>query len=288
VAIFGKDFQYYLGYALSGGGAKGFAHLGAFKVFESYGLKPDVIAGTSAGALAGVFYADGFSPDEISELFRKKEFREFIGFSIPKTGFFKSSGVGKFLKDNLRSSSFEQLKIPFKAVVTDWEKARTVVFSEGRSLVDAVVASCSVPIVFTPQVIGGVPYVDGGLLKNFPVSVIRDKCKYVIGVNVSLMTPLSDKVNIKTTAERTFKLMSNSNTLIDRSLCDILVEAEEAQKYFMFDLNNIDKIREIGYDCASAALGEEKSLGIIRRCHRHYQLEEKVKQRIGKFKRTTS
>ncbi len=75
---------------------KGLLHLGAFKVFESYGLKPDVIAGTSAGALAGVFYADGFSPDEISELFRKKEFHEFIGFSIPKTVFLKLQVSGNF------------------------------------------------------------------------------------------------------------------------------------------------------------------------------------------------
>ena len=287
MAIFGKNFQYYLGYALSGGGAKGFAHLGAFKVFESYGLKPDVIAGTSAGALAGVFYADGFTPDEISELFKKSELRKFVEFSIPKSSFFKSTGVAKFLKDNLRSSTFEQLQIPFKVVVTDWKNGKTVVLSEGRSLVDAVVASCSVPIVFSPTYIDNIPYVDGGLMKNFPVSVIRDQCKYVIGVNVSLTTPLTEKNNLRNSAERVFKLMSNSNTLLDRALCDILVEATEAQRYFMFDLNNIDKIREIGYECAADALGKEKSLYIVRRCHRHYQLEEKVKQRINKFKKVT-
>ncbi|HHT28750.1 MULTISPECIES: patatin-like phospholipase family protein [Petrimonas] len=288
MGIFGKDYDYYLGYALSGGGAKGFAHLGAFMVFESYGLKPDVIVGTSAGALAGVFYADGFTPEEISELFRKHEFREFFEFSVPKAGLFKNSGLEKFLKNNLRSSSFEQLKVPFKAVTTDWERARTVVFSEGRSLVDAVVASCSVPIVFTPKVIGGTPYVDGGLLKNFPVSVIRDNCKYVIGVNVSMITSPPEKVSIRTTAERTFKLMSNSNTLVDRSMCDILVETAEAQKYFMFDLNNIDRIREIGYESASSALGEERSLEIVKRCHRHYQLEERVKQQIDKIRKLSS
>lgn len=288
MGIFGKKFQYYLGYALSGGGAKGFAHLGAFKVFETYGLRPDVIVGTSAGALAGVFYADGFTPDEISELFKRKEFREFVEFSFPRSGFFNSTGVRKFLKDNLRSDSFEKLKIPFKVVATDWKNARTVVFSEGDVLIDAVVASCTVPIVFKPKLIDEVPYVDGGLLKNFPVSIIRDECKFVIGVNVSLVTPLSDKTSLKTTAERTFKLMTNSNTLIDRSLCDILVEATAVQKYFMFDLSNIDKIKEIGYHCAAEALAEEKSLNIVRRCHRHYRLEEKVRERITKFKKAES
>jgi NTE family protein len=75
MALFGKSYDHYLGYALSGGGAKGFAHLGALKVLDKCGLKPDVIAGTSAGSLAGVFYADGYHPEEIEELFRKREFK---------------------------------------------------------------------------------------------------------------------------------------------------------------------------------------------------------------------
>ena len=285
MAIFGKNYPYYLGYALSGGGAKGFAHLGAFKVFEAYGLKPDVMVGTSAGALAGVFYADGFTPDEITELFKQKEIREFIEFSFPRSGFFHNTGVRRFLKDNLRSSTFEQLKTPFQVVATDWKNGRTVVFSEGNELVDAVVASCTGPVVFKPTIINNIPYVDGGLLKNFPVSIIRDQCKYVIGVNVSLTTALSERTSIRATTERAFKLMTNSNALIDKGLCDILVEAPAAQKYFMFDLGNIDKIKEIGYECAAEALAEEKALKIIRRCHRYYLLEEKVKEKLNKLKK---
>ena len=92
MALFGKSYDHYLGYALSGGGAKGFAHLGALKVLDKCGLKPDVIAGTSAGSLAGVFYADGYHPEEIEELFRKREFKEFIELSIPKAGLLKVQG----------------------------------------------------------------------------------------------------------------------------------------------------------------------------------------------------
>src|SRR5690606_40493429 len=69
-----------------------------------------------------------------------------------------------------RSKSFEELKIPFYAIATDWNRACTVAFSNGDDLVDAVIASCSVPVIFNPQYIHGKPYVDGGLLKNFPVS----------------------------------------------------------------------------------------------------------------------
>lgn len=285
MSIFGKkQHPYFLGYALGGGGAKGFAHLGAFKVFEMFKLKPDIIVGTSAGALAGVFYADGFTPDEIAELFKKRNFKEFVELTIPKSGLFKTTEIKRFLKNNLRSTKFEQLQIPFQAVTTDWKNAKTTVFTKGDSLIDAVVASCSVPIVFKPTEINGVPYVDGGLLKNFPVSVIRDSCRYVIGVNVSIVAPFPEKVNLKTTAERIFKMMSNSNTMPDRLMCDILVETSSIEKYFMFDLKNIDEIMELGYVTTADVMKKEKSLKIVRRCHRRYLNEQRVKEKIQQIK----
>lgn len=284
MAVFGKSYDHFLGYALSGGGAKGFAHLGVLKVLEKCGLKPDVIVGTSAGALAGVFYADGYHPDEIVELFRKKEFREFVEFTIPKTGFLKSTGLHNFLKKNLRAKRFEELQIPFYAVTTDWDRATTVSFSNGDDLIDAVVASCSIPIVFHPQMIHDVPYVDGGLLKNFPVSVIRKKCKYVIGVNVSLILPPPEKNNIRRMLERTFNLMSNSNTFIDKAYCDILIETKGIEKYSIFDLQNQLKIMEAGYHYAEATMSKDESREVVRKCHRHYELTRKIREQLHRIK----
>ncbi|MGI6572997.1 MAG: patatin-like phospholipase family protein [Fermentimonas sp.] len=285
MAIFGKGYDHFLGYALSGGGAKGFAHLGALKILEKCELKPDVIAGTSAGSLAGVFYADGYHPEEILELFREKEFREFAELAIPKTGLFKSTGLHGFLKKNLRAQCFEELQVPFYAVATDWNRAQIVVFSEGDDLVDAVVASCSVPIVFQPQYINGVPYVDGGLFKNFPVSVIREQCRYVIGVNVTPFIPVAEKDTIRTMAERTFNLMSNSNTLIDKTHCDILIESKGIERYAMFDLDNMDKITEMGYHYAAIKMSEKESWTIVEKCHKHYQRQEKVRRQVQRLRR---
>lgn len=284
MAIFGKGYKYHLGYALSGGGAKGFAHLGALKVIEENNLKPDIIAGTSAGALAGVFYADGFAPDEIKELFDKKEFREFVSLSIPKKGLFKSTGLTKFLKKNLRSKSFEELQIPLRVVASDWEKASTVVFGRGKNLVEAVVASCSVPVVFNPQYIDERPFVDGGLLKNFPVSIIREECKFVLGVNVSMIVPTLEKPSIISTTERTFNIMANSNSLIDRKLCDILIEVPGLHKFGMFTLQNTDTIVENGYNTAAEIFKKEKTKKVVDRCLRYYQLEKVVKKQITKIK----
>lgn len=268
-----KNTQFYkLGYALSGGGAKGFAHLGALRVLEEHGLKPKIISGTSAGSLAGVFYADGFELEEIMDLFKGKQFKEFVEVTIPTSGFFKATGIAKFLKNNLRSTKFEQLKIPFYVVATNWDTAEIATFSEGNHLIDAVVASCTIPVIYQPVEIDGVPYVDGGVLKNFPVSIIRDMCKYVIGVNVAVFSPPENKYNIRTTIARYFDISSKSNTIRDKELCDILIEIEGLERLSMFDLHNMNEIALLGHNTAVKALDNEKSMRIVQRCRKYDKL----------------
>lgn len=255
--------KYNIGYALSGGGARGFAHLGALKAFEERNLKPDVIAGTSAGALAGVLYADGYTPDEILELFKDIKFKQFVELTFPTSGLFRPTGLHNFLKKNLRAKTFEQLQIPFTAVATDWKKAVTVNFSEGDKLIESVVASCCVPLIFSPINIDGQDYVDGGIFKNLPASTIREQCNVLFGVNVTMIMPPEDKQNLKYFAERTFTMMAISNTLADKRLCDVLIEAEGLEKYWMFDLSHIDKIYEAGYKSTVEKLSERKATSSI-------------------------
>ena len=267
--------KYNIGYALSGGGAKGFAHLGAIKALEERRLKPDIIAGTSAGALAGVFYADGYTPDEIVDMFENTRFKQFIEFTLPTSGLFRPTGLRDFIKKNLRAKTFEQLQIPFIAVATDWEKGKYVEFSEGSNLADAIVASCCVPLIFSPINIDGRYYVDGGVLKNLPASVIKDKCNVLFGVNVAMTMPPEDKNNLKYFAERTFTMMATSNTLADKKLCNVLIESEGLSKYWMFDLSHTDEIVETGYQAALIKLNEKKSKGSIVRAKRFELLDFK-------------
>lgn len=257
-----------IGYALSGGGARGFAHLGALKALEERNLKPDIIAGTSAGALAGVLYADGFAPEEIRDMFKHTKFKQFIELTFPTSGLFRPTGLHNFLKRNLRSKTFEQLQIPFTAVATDWDNARTVNFSEGDKLIESVVASCCVPLIFSPVKIDGQEYVDGGIFKNLPASTIRDKCNIIFGVNVSIIMPPEYKQNLKYFAERTFSMMSMSNTFPDKKLCDVLIEVEGIEKYWMFDLSHIDFIFDAGYNSAVSKLNERKATSTIIRSKR--------------------
>lgn len=253
----GIENNFRLGVALSGGGAKGFAHLGVLQALNDRGLYPDIISGTSAGAFAGVLYADGHSPKEAISFFEKKAFKEFAEFTMPHGGFFKSTGFQSFLRKHLRVRTFEDLKIPLRVVSTDIEYGESHTFSKGP-LIPAVVASCSVPIIFRPVEIDKHYYVDGGLFKNFPVSVIRRECVKIIGVNVSPITTMEYKSSLKYVAERSFHYMSGSNTLLDRNLCDYLIESKDLSQYSMFDLDHSAQIYQMGYDLAISFLDKKK------------------------------
>ena len=263
---------YKIGLALSGGGAKGFAHLGVFKLLEESGLKPDIISGTSAGSLMGVLFADGYSADEIKNMFIGREFSEFAQLQIPKSGLFNYDRFQEFLKRHLRSKRIEDLPIPTVIVATDLDRGCSHEFLSGP-IVEAVTASCCMPIVFSPVLINGVHYVDGGLFRNFPVSTIRDECEYVIGVNVSPLIPQRYKQTLLHIAERTYHYVFKANAIEDRELCDILIEAKEVGLYKTFDLENINLISEIGYEAAVKAfqkvIQEKKHENLIKAINSH-------------------
>ena len=263
---------YKIGLALSGGGAKGFAHLGVFKLLEESGLKPDIISGTSAGSLMGVLFADGYSADEIKNMFIGREFSEFAQLQIPKSGLFNYDRFQEFLKRHLRSKRIEDLPIPTVIVATDLDRGCSHEFRSGP-IVEAVTASCCMPIVFSPILINGVHYVDGGLFRNFPVSTIRDECEYVIGVNVSPLIPQRYKQTLLHIAQRTYHYVFKANAIEDRELCDILIEAKEVGLYKTFDLENINLISEIGYEAAVKAfqkvIQEKKHENLIKAINSH-------------------
>lgn len=248
-----------LGLALSGGGSKGIAHLGVLAALQEEGLKPEIISGTSAGAMAGAFFSDGSSPKEILQMFSNKKFSEFGSFSIPSGGIFKTDRFQRFLENHLKARTFEELEIPLVVVAADLAEGRIASFTKGE-LIPTILASCAVPIVFTPVEINKNHYVDGGIFKNFPVSTIRKDCEFVIGSNVSSIIKEEYKHSILHIAERSFRHMSVANTLNDRKLCDVLIESEDVSRYGMFQLENLEEIFERGYTSAKKVLEQNKDL----------------------------
>ena len=244
---------------MSGGGVKGFAHAGALKALEEFGYKPDIISGTSAGAVAGALYVAGYSPKEICDLFKNKSFSNFTNITIPTSGLFSPAKFVDFLKQKITYANIEDLPIPMRIVATDLDAGKIKVFTEG-SLAERVMASATVPVVFPPTVIDDVHYVDGGIFCNFPVDVIRQDCEKVIGINVSPLVPTQYKQTIIEIALRSYNFMFRANTKEDGMLCDILVELPDVLQYDMFDLDSIDEIYRMGYHETKLALQKNGQL----------------------------
>lgn len=238
--------KYNIGIALSGGGVRGFAHIGALRALEDVGIKPDIIAGVSAGSIVACFYASGMSADDIFDLFSKTNMNEFLQFDISKSGLLKLDKFQKFLASKLPVENIEDLTIPTIIGATDIQNQEEKAFTSGK-IAQRVAASCSIPLVFKPVKIDDCYYVDGGVLHNLPSYYLRPLCNTVIGINVSpsKLGPL--KMDVKSLAYRTYKIMTTRNVIADKQLCDLLVDIISIQKHSTFDIKAVNKISQKGY-----------------------------------------
>lgn len=173
-----------VGLALSGGGARGFAHLGAIKAFEEYGVKFDFVSGTSAGSLVGAFYCAGLSFDQmlkIARSFDEKDIRTSKFVFVPS----KTDGIENIIKSALGDINIEDLKIPFTATAVDLKSTDEICFTKGN-LAKIVASSCCVPAVFQPVEYDNKLLCDGGLKNTLPADVPKlFGCDYVVGVDVN-------------------------------------------------------------------------------------------------------
>ena len=247
--------QYKIGLVLSGGGARGFAHLGVIEALNESGIYPDVISGTSAGAIIGVLYADGYSPKKILNLMNTGSRLDFMRPALPREGLLQINGIIKILKASLRSKNFNELKIPLFVSATDLNNGKAVYFSEGE-LFDPVIASASIPVLFQPVKIGDISYVDGGVLDNLPIRPIENKCRILIGsfVNpVGYMKKISGLINI---AERTFMLSMSKEIYEKAKKFDLFIAPLALRNYKFLNPEKAQELFEIGYNATNQKLEE--------------------------------
>lgn len=235
-----------IGLVLSGGGARGIAHIGVIKALEDMGLQFSRISGTSAGAIVGALYGHGYTPNEIFDIIRQVSFLKSVRPAWAWTGLLKMDGIHDFLKKYLPYNEFEQLRKPLTVTATDIRTGEIKRFSEGL-LIPAIMASCSIPAVFDPYPINGSLYVDGGLLDNLPVKPIRDKCDFVVGSHCNIVSSSFDATNVRMVIERSLLMAIGANTLVSKHLCDVVVEPTGLDKYSAFDLGKAQEIFDIGY-----------------------------------------
>jgi NTE family protein len=245
--------NYPIGIALSGGFIKGFAHFGMMQALIEHDIHPDILSGTSAGSLAGVFLADGREPYEAINLFDNQTFGDFTSFSLNKKGLLELDNFIDFLHSNLRTKRIEELKIPMIITATDLDHGVSVHFKEG-DIAERVAASCCMPVLFTPIVIDGIHYVDGGVLMNLPVSTLRDQCEKVVAFSVSRLIADEYSLNIASIAMRSYNFIYQANSLPQKQIADIVIEPCGLEKYNNTQLEKADEIFKIGYDEANKVL----------------------------------
>lgn len=164
-----------IGLALSGGGARGFSHLGVLKVFAENDIPIDFIAGTSAGSFVGGALATGMPIDELIELGRRISWFNMTGLSYSPRALLSNASMGNFIRQNFAATRFEDLKIPYAAVACDLNTGEQIVLKDSGDLAFAIRASCAVPGVFTPlDDADGRILIDGGVVAPVPANVVRE------------------------------------------------------------------------------------------------------------------
>ncbi len=239
--------KYKIGIALGGGGTRGFAHLGILKALNEKGIYPDIISGTSVGAVAGAFIASGKTPEETFNLFKNKRFTDYTRIRLPVSGFFGFEKLKKILRENIKYKYLQDLKIPLLVTVTNLTKGEVEYVNAGP-LNKIIIASSSIPVLFSPVKIKNNLYVDGGLLDNIPVKPLVRRCKKIIAVNIHPIETSGKFDNLIRISTRTFELSLNSNIKYIKSKADLYIEPKGIQKFNILDIKKPKELYELGYN----------------------------------------
>ena len=249
--------EYKYGLTLSGGGVRGIAHIGAIRALHEFDIEPEIISGASAGAIVGALYAQGYTPDEMLEFFKKTKLFSWKNYSWLKPGFLDTDKFVDIFAEQLPEDDFESLGKKLYVVATDIENGEERVFEKGP-LIQPILASAAFPVVFSPVEIDGKLFSDGGIVNNFPVELIRNQCDQLIGVFVGTMKKANRK-DLDSTLEileRAYDLNLAVQSLRKMDQVDIAITPEKLAGYKTFDTRQIQDIHDIGYEAAKRVLDQ--------------------------------
>ncbi len=255
-----------VGLVLSGGGAKGLAHIGALKVIDSLGVKVDYVAGTSMGAIIGSLYASGYSGEELDSIFKIADFESIITDNLPRAskGFFERNDEEKYVVklpfDNFKVQlpsalsrghnaynmllklqlhvneieDFSKLPIPFFCIATNIETGKQVMLEKGN-LTQSVMASGALPSLFQPVEINNQILIDGGVVNNYPIDELRAKGMDII-IGIDVQDSLMDRTEL-TSAPDVLLQINNFRTIKDMG-----VKSKKTDIYIKPDISNYNLV----------------------------------------------
>lgn len=245
-----------VGITLSGGGARGAAHIGVLQALAEANIRPSRVVGVSAGAIVGALYASGKSPQEMLDFVAASSVIKFIKLGVPKTGLTTLDYLKSRLSDVLKEENFSELSMPFHVGVTNLNTGQLELVGQGK-LYDWVAASCSLPFVFKPMEINGKLYVDGGVVCNLPVEPLLGQVDYIIGSNLvpTQAMPSSELKSVISISWRCVDLVVMAASAPNRAACNWLIEPDGTTAYNIFSFNKIKEIYQLGYDFTKKQLG---------------------------------
>lgn len=244
-----------IGLALSGGATLGAAHIGVLQVLEREGVRPDFVAGTSAGALVGAVYCAGVPLDELADIFINMKWPALLKLSITKPiALFDTQPMEAMVRKVIGDSEFSDLEIPFAAVACDLMTGERVVLQSGP-VAPAIRASASVPGVFTPVELNGRLLVDGGVVDNLPVEQVK-----AMGATFTIASDVSNRGqnikrpdNIFDVLQTTFNIMQDRGALPNRDASDCYIRPEVTQ-YSCWGFSEGAQVLEEGKKAAEKVL----------------------------------
>jgi NTE family protein len=252
-----------VGLALSGGGARGFAHVGVMKALIDNGVTFDLIAGTSAGSIVGAAIAAGMSIDDLYAMSRRIGWLKFMRPSLSPRGLFSNAPLGNFLRHELGVDRIEKLTTPYAAVTYDLTAGREVVYKDSGDLIFAIRASCAVPGVFAPQITPEKHLiVDGGVTTVLPTRVAREMGGDVV-IAVDVLSSgehfRSAPWNAMAMSIRSAMALLRQTAAVQQQLADAVIVPQIAH-IRPDQMNRREELFELGEQAGLAAIGEIRKL----------------------------
>ncbi|MFV0471018.1 MAG: patatin-like phospholipase family protein [Paludibacteraceae bacterium] len=242
-----------VGICLGGGGALGYAHIGVLQALEDLDIYPQIISGSSMGAIIGSLYAAGITPQQMLQFIKEdKLYRISKLISInPKfwerSGLINNTNLKSLFKQLIPENSFDKLKRPLYICVSNLSTGESNIVYEGDNLNSWIVASSAIPGVFNAVEIKGNIYADGGLFNNMPVHPLKERCDVIIGSDVLPYDIIKKDLKIKDAFAAAIRAVEARNSDEGRSLCDFLIEPKGIEKYHEFSFEFYMEIYQYGY-----------------------------------------
>jgi NTE family protein len=233
--------------ALSGGAVRGASHIGVLRALEEFGIKPNIVSGSSAGSIIAVFYSAGYSPKEMEEILLKTKYFDYIKIKFPKTAFFSLEKLDKIFEKYISVKDISELQKKTYITIVNLKKGQPEYIDKGNIGL-YVKASCALPVVFEPVYINGEPYIDGGIMDNLPVEpFLKYKDIYIIGSEVNPMPSNLKGFNIISLGILSFYLSMRANVEKNKKYCDLFIQPPDLAKIGLFNTKKIKDAIDIGY-----------------------------------------